>query len=342
MATYNEVIHNLHNAQYAPIYFLYGEESYYIDAVADYIEQHVLDEMSREFDQMIVYGKDYERDMAPIISAARRYPMMAQRQVIIVKEAQNIRKWEPLELYLEQIMPTTILVFCYKYGAPDKRQKVFKTLEKAGGIMMESAKLRDYQIQKWILDYIHDWNKQKGQPVSIDEQVVALLAESLGNDLQKIVNELQKLVHGLPANQNRITPEIVERNIGISKDFNIFELEDALTSNDVVKANRIVNYFADSKQHPIQKELLSLFGFFQNLLIYEYLSDKNSYAVAQTLGINPFFVRKYADASSRFPAGKTFRIIGYIREADARSKGINYPSANEAEIWKELIYKIMH
>lgn len=342
MATYNDIIRNLQRQQYAPVYFLYGEEPYYIDLVSDYIETHVLDEMSREFDQTIIYGKDYERDMSPIISAARRYPMMAQRQVIIVKEAQNIKRWDPLGLYIEQMMPSTILVFCYKYSAPDKRLKVFKDLEKAGGVMMESAKLRDYQVQKWILDYIREWNTQKGQQVSIDEQIVALLAESLGNDLQKIVNELQKLVHGLPAGENRITAEIVERNIGISKDFNIFELEDALTDGDTLKANRIVNYFADSKQHPLQKELLSLFGFFQNLLIYQYLPDKNERVAAQALGINPFFVKKYAAAARRFKAGKTFRIIGYIREADARSKGFNNPSAGEADIWKELIYKILH
>ncbi|MCM1035174.1 MAG: DNA polymerase III subunit delta [Paludibacter sp.] len=342
MAKYNEVISALQKQHYAPVYFLYGEEPYYIDLVADYIENNVLDPMNREFDQTIIYGKDYERDMAPIISAARRYPMMAQQQVIIVKEAQNIKNWEPLGIYLKQMMPTTLLVFCYKYGTPDKRQKVFKELEKAGGIMMESAKVRDYKIQAWIADYIKEWNAQKGQQIHIDEKIVALLAESLGNDLQRIVNELQKLVHGLPSGETRITAEIVERNIGISKDFNIFELEDALIKGDIQKANRIVKYFAESKQHPLQKEILSLFGFFQNLLIYEYLPNKQEHLAAQALGINPYFIKNYAAAANRFNAGKTFRIIGYIREADARSKGINYPSANEQEIWKELIYKIMH
>lgn len=342
MATYNDIMTALKRKDYAPIYFLYGEESYYIDLVADYIASNVLDEMSREFDQTIIYGKDYERDMGPIVAAARRYPMMGERQVILVKEAQNIKKWDPLGLYLEQMMPTTLLVFCYKYGAPDKRLKVFKDLEKKGGVMMESPRLRDYQVQKWIVDYIRDWNQQNHQTVTMDEQIAALLAESLGNDLQKIVGELRKLVLGLPAGETHITAQVVERNVGISKDFNIFELEDALVANDFLKANRIVNYFADSKQHPIQKEILPLFGFFSNLLIYEYLPDKSDRVAATALGVNPFFIKNYAAAARRFPAGKTFRIIGYIRQADAMSKGFNNLSATEQDIWKELIFKIMH
>lgn len=332
---------DLQQGKYAPVYFLCGEEPYYIDKVSDWIEEHVLDEMSREFDQMTVYGKDYERDMAPIISAARRFPMMG-RQVIIVKEAQHIKSFEPLDLYLQQLMPTTLLVFCYKYGMPDRRQKVFKHLEEQGGVMMESPLLRDYQVPKWILDYIRDWNKQKGQQVTISEQVVALLAESLGNDLTKIVGELKKLTDGRPEGVNEITPELVERNIGISKDFNVFELQNALRDGDVLKANRIVRYFAQSKQHPIQKELISLFTWFQNLMVYHYLPDKSGPAVAKTLGVNPYFVKDYAAAARRFNAMKTFRIIGYIRETDARSKGIDNPSADDLALWQELIYKILH
>ncbi len=342
MKTYDDILRDLHAGNYAPMYFLYGEEPYYIDKVADYIEENALDAMAREFDQTILYGKDYERDMRPIISAARGFAMMGGKRVIIVKEAQNIRSWEPLNLYLNQVAPDTILVFCYKYGKPDKRLSLWKNFEKAGGVMMESAKLRDYQVQQWILNYIRDYNTQKGAEVKIDERVVALLAESLGNDLQTIVNQLQKVIDGRPEGVNTIDAALVERNIGISKDFNIFELEDALIAGDVVKANRITQYFAQSKDHAIQRELIILFGFFANLLIYHYLPDKNERAAAQALGVNPFFVKTYAAASRRFSAGKTFHIIGYMRDIDARSKGIDNPSATEADLWKELIFKILH
>lgn len=332
---------SLRKGNYAPMYFLCGEEPYYIDKVSDYIEHHCLDDMAREFDQTIVFGKDYERDMGPIIAAARRFPMMG-RQIIIVKEAQNIKKWDPLEFYLQQPMPTTVLVFCYKYGKPDKRLKVFKDFEKAGGVMMESNMLRDYQMQKWILDYVRRWSAEKNLDISIDLKAAMLLVDSLGTDLTKIVGELDKLVIGIPQGTKVITPELIERNIGISKDFNVFELQSALREGDVLKANRIVRYFAQSKQHPLQKELISLFSWFQNLMIYHYLPDKSEPAVAKALGVNPYFVKDYAAAARRYSAGKVFRIIGYIRETDARSKGINNPSADDLALWQELIYKILH
>ncbi len=332
----------LRAGKYAPMYFLYGEEPYYIDKVSDFIEENVLDPMAREFDQTILYGKDYERDIKPILSAARGFAMMGGKRVIIVKEAQNIRSWEPLNNYLEQVVASTILVFCYKYGKPDKRLSLWKNFEKAGGVMMESAKLRDYQVQKWILDYVREYNQSKGAEVKIDEKVVVLLAESLGNDLQTIVNQLQKVIDGRPEGVNVIDAALVERNVGISKDFNIFELQEAMIAGDVVKANRITQYFAQSKEHPIQRELIVLFGFFANLLLYHYLPDKNERTVASTLGINPFLVKNYAAAARRFTAGKTFHIISYIRDIDARSKGINNPSANDAALWQELIFKIMH
>lgn len=341
MTAYGDIMRDLKKGQYAPVYFLYGEEPYYIDKVSDYIETHALDEMAREFDQMIVYGKDYERDMGPIVSAARRFPMMG-RQVIIVKEAQNIKKWEPLELYMQQPLASTILVFCYKYGKPDKRMKVFRDFEKAGGVMMESNQLRDYQMQKWIMDYVREWSAERQLDISIDMKAAMLLVDSLGNDLTKIVGELDKLVIGMPPGFMMITPALIERNIGISKDFNVFELQNAMRDGDVLKANRIVRYFAQSKQHPIQKELTSVFGWFQNLMLYHYLPDKSEPAVAKALGINPYFVKDYAAAAKRFSAGKTFRIIGYIRETDARSKGIDNPSADDLALWQELIYKILH
>ena len=347
MAKYEEVMIGLKQGKYAPAYMLCGKESYYIDLVANYIENNVLDEMAREFDQTIIYGKDLSGgDVSPVIGAARGFAMMGGYKVIIVKEAQNIKKWEALAMYMDNPQPSTILVFCYKYGSPDKRLNLFKNWEKKGGVLMESEPLRDYQVEKWIRDYVADEanrRKAKGEEeIRIDEKVAKILADSIGNDLTQIVGALQKLIDGRPEGVNVIDAALVERNIGISKDFNVFELQDALVKGDVVKANRITLYFASSKDHPMVKELGILYGFFANLMIYHYLPDKTDRVAASALGVSPFFVKDYAAAAKRYSAGKTFAIIGYFREIDARLKGINNPSAKDADLWKELIYKIMH
>lgn len=346
MAKYEEVMIGLKQGKYAPAYILCGKEPYYIDKVADYIEQNVLDEMAREFDQTIIYGKDLSSgDVSPVIGAARGFAMMGGYKVIIVKEAQNIKKWDALAMYMDNPQPSTILVFCYKYGSPDKRLALFKNWEKKGGVLMESDPLKDYQVEKWIRDYVAERNKElkaNGDEVQIDDKVTKILADSIGSDLTQIVGALQKLIDGRPEGIKVIDTALVERNIGISKDFNVFELQDALIKSDVVKANRITQYFASSKDHPMVKELGILYGFFANLMIYHYLPDKSERAVASALGINPYFVKDYAAAAKRYSAGKTFAIIGYFRETDARLKGINNPSAKDADLWKELIYKIMH
>lgn len=343
---YEEVMIGLKQGKYAPAYMLCGKEPYYIDKVADYIEQHVLDEMAREFDQTIIYGKDLASgDVSSVIGAARGFAMMGGYKVIIVKEAQNIKKWDALAMYMENPQPSTILVFCYKYGSPDKRLNLFKNWEKKGGVLMESEQLRDYQIEKWIRDYVAERNlelKANGDEVQIDEKVTKILADSIGTDLTQIVGALQKLIDGRPEGVKVIDAALVERNIGISKDFNVFELQDALIKGDVVKANRITQYFASSKDHPMVKELGILYGFFANLMVYHYLPDKTDRAAASALGVSPFFVKDYAAADKRYSAGKTFAIIGYFREIDARMKGINNPSAKDADLWKELIYKILH
>lgn len=347
MAKYEEVMIGLKQGKYAPAYMLCGKESYYIDKVADYIEQNVLDDMAREFDQTIIYGKDLSGgDVSPVIGAARGFAMMGGYKVIIVKEAQNIKKWDALAIYMDNPQPSTILVFCYKYGSPDKRLNLFKNWEKKGGVLMESEQLRDYQVEKWIRDYVAEWNeamKREGEEaIRIDEKVAKILADSIGNDLTQIVGALQKLIDGRPEGVKVIDAALVERNIGISKDFNVFELQSALIAGDVVKANRITQYFASSKDHPMVKELGILYGFFANLMIYHYLPDKSDRVAASALGVSPFFVKDYAAAARRFSAGKTFAIIGYFREIDARLKGINNPSAKDADLWKELIYKILH
>ena len=343
---YEEVMIGLKQGKYAPAYMLCGKEPYYIDKVADYIEQNVLDEIAREFDQTIIYGKDLASgDVSAVIGAARGFAMMGGYKVIIVKEAQNIKKWEALAMYMDNPQPSTILVFCYKYGSPDKRLNLFKNWEKKGGVLMESDLLKDYQVEKWIRDYVAQRNKElkaNGDEVQIDDKVTKILADSIGSDLTQIVGALQKLIDGRPEGVNVIDAALVERNIGISKDFNVFELQDALIKGDVVKANRITQYFASSKDHPMVKELGVLYGFFANLMVYHYLPDKSDRAVASALGVNPYFVKDFAAAARRYSAGKTFAIIGYFRDTDARLKGINNPSAKDADLWKELIYKIMH
>ena len=343
---YEEVMIALKQGKYAPAYMLCGKESYYIDLVANYIENNVLDEMAREFDQTIIYGKDLASgDVSPVIGAARGFAMMGGYKVIIVKEAQHIKKWEALAMYMDNPQPSTILVFCYKYGSPDKRLNLFKNWEKKGGVLMESDLLKDYQVEKWIRDYVAQRNKElkaNGDEVQIDDKVTKILADSIGSDLTQVVGALQKLIDGRPEGVKVIDAALVERNIGISKDFNVFELQDALIKGDVVKANRITQYFASSKDHPMVKELGVLYGFFANLMIYHYLPDKSDRVAAGALGVSPFFVKDYAAASQRFSAGKTFAIIGYFRDTDARLKGINNPSAKDADLWKELIYKILH
>jgi DNA polymerase-3 subunit delta len=343
---YEEVMIGLKQGKYAPAYMLCGKESYYIDKVSDYIEQNVLDAMAREFDQTIIYGKDLASgDVSPVIGAARGFAMMGGYKVIIVKEAQNIKKWEALAMYMDNPQPSTILVFCYKYGSPDKRLNLFKNWEKKGGVLMESEQLRDYQVEKWIRDYVAERNKELkvlGDEVQIDEKVAKILADSLGTDLTQIVGSLQKLIDGRPEGVKVIDAALVERNIGISKDFNVFELQNALIAGDVVKANRITQYFANSKDHPMIKELGILYGFFANLMVYHYLPDKSDRVAGPALGVAPYFVKDYAAAARRFSAGKTFVIIGYLRDIDARLRGINNPSAKDADLWKELIYKILH
>ena len=335
MKTYEQIMLELRKKQYAPVYFLAGEEPYFIDKVASRIEAEALDETSKSFDQQVLYGRDLD-NIGQVISYARQFPMMGQKTVLIVREAQMLKKWENFELYWQNPMPSTILVVCYK-GKPDARLNAFKGIAKTD-YYMESAKLRDYQINKWIADLIKEKNLQ------VEPKVVQILADSLGADMNRIEKELEKLVSGLPEGTQIIDAAMVERNIGISKDFNGFELQRALIDGDVVKANRIVNYFADNpKEHIIVKELPLLFRFFSNLLIYLYLPDKTDRVAAPILGVAPYAVRDYQAAARRFTKMKAFRAIGYIREADARSKGIDFPnSSNEADIWKELIYKILH
>ena len=340
---YNDIMTALRAGTYAPIYILCGEEPYYIDQVYSFIADHALDEMAREFDQQVLYGRDLQgADIAPVIGAARGFAMMGGRKVIIVREAQAVKKWDALAAYLDNLMPQTVLVLCYN-GKPDKRQSVWKkATDHPKVVWLQSDKLRDYEVERWINAYIADFNKTNGQSLSIDPRIAPILADYLGTDLSAIVGALQKLIDGRPEGVNTIDAALVERNIGISKDYNIIELQTALIQGDIVKANRITQYFASSKDHPMIREMAPLFTFFSNLLMYHYLPDKSQAAVARELGINPYFVKDYEKAAKRYPAGKAFLIMGYLRETDARLKGINNPSAKDADLWKELIFRIMH
>lgn len=345
---FDDIMNALRADQYAPVYVLCGEEPYYTDQVYDFVASHALDEMAREFDQQVVYGRDLAgADIAPIIGAARGFAMMGGRKVLIVREAQAVKKWDAFAAYLDNMMPQTVLVICYN-GKPDKRQGVWKKAAEHPQVMwLQSDKLRDYEVERWINAYIADFNSNQAalnrqSPITIDPRVAPILADHLGTDLSAIVGALYKLIDGRPEGVNTIDAALVERNIGISKDYNIMELQSALIQGDVVKANTITRYFASSKDHPMIREMAPLFTFFSNLLMYHYMPDKSKANVAKELGINPYFVRDYETAARRYPAGKTFLIIGYLREMDARLKGINNPSAKDADLWKELIYRIMH
>lgn len=341
-AKFNDIMSALKAGKYAPIYVLCGEEPYYIDRVYEFIADNALDEMAREFDQQILYGRDLPgADIAPVISAARGYAMMGGRKVVIVREAQTVKKWEALESYLHAIMEQTVLVLCYN-GKPDKRQNLWKTVQDHPQVVwLQSDKLRDYEVEKWINAYIADFKKDHPE-LQIDPKIAPLLADHIGTDLSAIVGALDKLIAGRPEGVNTIDAALVERNIGISKDYNIMELQAALIRGDIAKANRITQYFASSKDHPMIREMAPLFTFFSNLLMYHYMPVKAPAVVAKELGINPYFVKDYEMAARRYPAGKTFLIVGYLRDTDARLKGINNPTARDPELWKELIYKIMH
>jgi DNA polymerase III subunit delta len=332
--TYEQILTDLRKKAFHPLYFLMGEEPYYIDLISDFIQNYALDETEKEFDQTILYGKDV--DIITVINAAKRYPMMATHQVVIVKEAQLIKEWDNLIHYLSNPLKSTILVFCYKYSTPDKRKKWFQEISKIATVY-ESVKLRDYEIGPWIAKYC------KSKNVAIDEKAAIMLSDFLGTDLSKLVNELDKLILTKPGDMQRITPDLVEKNIGISKDFNVFELQAALIDKDALKANRIIRYFSENKKaNPLVMVLAQLFKFFSDLMIYHYLPDKNQAAVASELKINPYFVKDYQKAAKAFGAWKTMNIISYIRETDARYKGIDNPSTEEGDLMKELIFKILH
>lgn len=333
--TYEEIVRNLKNEVYSPIYFLMGEEDYYIDRISDYLVNHALTETEKEFNLTVLYGAD--TDIATVINAAKRYSMMSKYQVVVVKEAQHLRNIEELTYYLQKPLASTILVFCYKHGALDRRKKITAEIEKAG-VLFESKKLKEAQLPGFISSYL------KRKQVEIEPKASEMMAEFVGADLNRMAGELEKLIITLPAGQKRITPELIERNIGISKDYNNFELRNALIAKDVLKANQIVKYFEENpKNNPLQVTLAVLFNFFANLMLAYYAPEKTDQGIAAQLGLrSPWQSKDYMIAMQKYSGVKVMQIIGAIRECDAKSKGIGNPSTPDGELLRSLVYMILH
>ncbi len=332
----DDIMKSLLAKQYSPIYYLMGEESYYIDIISDYIAKNVLTDTEKEFNQLVMYGSD--TDVASVITAAKRYPMMSDHQVIIVKEAQSLSgSIDDLAYYLQKPLNSTILVFCHKHGALDKRKKIPALIDKVG-VLFESKKIKDTQVSPFITSYL----KRKG--VDAEPKASEMLAEYVGADLSRLVGELDKLIISLPAGVKRITPEHVEKNIGISKDYNNFELKSALIQRDVLKAYKIVKYYEENpKKNPIQLVLATLFSFYSNLMLAYYAPEKTEQGVATWLGLkSPWGAKDYLTAMRQYNGVKTMQIIGEIRNADARSKGFGNSSADSGDIMRELLFKILN
>jgi DNA polymerase-3 subunit delta len=327
-----KIINDLKAGTIKPIYFLMGEEPYYIDKLTEYIENNILSEDEKGFNQTVIYGRD--ATIEDIVSNAKRYPMMAERQVVVVREAQELsRTIDKLESYAENPQPTTVLVVAYKYKTLDKRKKLVKLIAK-NGVLFESKKLYENQVGTWIQRLL------QGRGYSIEPKANAMLVEFLGNDLSRISNELDKLQIILPKGHT-ITPKDIEYNIGFSKDFNVFELQNAIGSKDQLKAYKIAQYFADNpKDNPLVVTVSLVFGFFVKLLKYHGLKDKDPRAAAPVLGVNPFFMKDYEVAIKNYPMKKVSSIVSSLREIDVKSKGVGANSLSNHDLLKEMLVKI--
>ncbi|MFT3795734.1 DNA polymerase III subunit delta [Flavobacterium sp.] len=329
-----KIVNDIKSGNIRPIYFLMGEEPYYIDKLSDYIEDHVLSEDEKGFNQTVLYGRDVSID--DIVSTAKRYPMMAERQVVIVKEAQDLsRNIDKLESYAENPMPTTVLVMCYKYKTLDKRKKVTKQLEK-NGLVYESKKLYENQVGQWITRVL------QGKGFTIEPKANAMLVDFLGTDLSKINNELEKLQIILPKG-SQITAKQIEENIGFSKDYNVFELRKAIGEGNQFKSYQIAQYFADNpKDHPMVMTTGMIFSFFVNLLQYHGLKDKSPKNVASVLKVNPYFLKDYDVALKNYPMKKVSAIVAALRDVDLKSKGVGANNMEHGDLLKEMLVKVFN
>lgn len=333
--TYESIMSELKGGTYRPVYYLMGEEGYFTDRITDYIMENALTEMERDFNLTVFYG--LETTMETVVTAAKRFPMMAERQVIVVKEAQMIKNSDALLYYLQAPQPTTVLVFAHKNGSLDKRKKVATELDRKG-VVLDSKKLRDDQLPAFINSYL------QGKGLAADNKSVLMIRESIGADLSRIAGEIDKLSIALPQGATAITPDLVEEHIGISKEYNNFELQNAIINKDICKANKIVNYFAQNpKKNPIQMTLALLFSFFSNVMMSYYAPEKTERGVAEFLGLrNAWGVGDYLKAMKNYRAMHVMEILHLIRLADAQSKGAEGAQTPDGEIMRELLYKILH
>lgn len=334
MSDVTKIVSDIKNGNIKPIYFLMGEEPYYIDKISEFIEKNVLVGEDKGFNQMVLYGR--EVTIEDIVDYSKRFPMMAERQVVIVKEAQDLyRTIDRLCTYCENPQPSTVLVICYKYKKIDKRKALYKTIQKTG-MVYESKKLYENQVADWIRRVL------SGRTYKIDNKAASMLIEFLGTDLSKISNELEKLMVVLPV-ESTITPKDIEENIGISKDYNNFELRKAVGERNTLKVNRIINYFAQNQRaNPLVMTISLLNSFFTQLLIYHSLKDKSKNNVAKVLKVNPYFVSDYSIAAKNYPMRKVSKVIAFLREADVKSKGVGANALPAGDILKELLFKIIH
>lgn len=336
---YPEIIKNIQQGNFAPVYFLQGEETFFIDNIIDNIESGALDETQKSFNQVVLYGK--ETTLTDVIGTARRYPMMGERQVVIVKEAQEMRDWgkedkQSLVLnYLENPLASTILVFGYKYKSLDKRTKLGKSMDKYS-VFLNSKKLYDDKIPGWIKSYC------QASHVKIDDAAVMMLSENIGNNLQRLANEIEKLLLNCKKGES-ISSQMVQRYVGISKDYNIFELQKALGTLNKLKAHKIVDYFASNpSNNPLVLTIYSLFTYFSKLLLIHQTDNKSDNAIASVIGVNSFFAREYIQAAKNYPLGKVVQNIKHLQDADLQSKGIGYATKKEGPVLTELVYKLMN
>lgn len=335
MVTFEQIVTEVKARKYRPVYLFMGDEPYYIDELTNMLTETVLPEEERDFNQSILYGM--ETNVTAVITMARSYPMMSDHQLIVIKEAQNLSKIEELEVYVKNPLKSTILVLNYKGGSLDKRKKLYAEIDKNGAIF-ESKKIPEYKIPAFITSYI----LSKG--LSIDQKSAQMLSDYLGNDLSKLTNEIAKLLIAIPSGQMRITADLIEENIGISKDFNNFELLNAIINKNIFKVNQIADYFEKNpKNNPMIMTMSVLFNFFSNLMICYWAKNKTEQGLATELGLrNPYQAKDYVIALKNYNAFKCMEIIGLLRIYDAKSKGVDNNSAPDGELLKELLYKITH
>jgi DNA polymerase III subunit delta len=334
-----EILNNLKENRINPIYFLQGNESFYIDEVSNYIENSILSEAEKGFNLTIMYGKDCQ--MHEVLTNAKRFPMMAERQIVIVKEAHLLMDFKQqagralLEAYVNNPLPSTILVFCYKYGKLDGKTTLAKALKK-NGVVLNSEKLKDYQVPQWINNYL------TSRGYSMTELATQLITDHIGNNLERLANEIDKLLINLTTGVV-IDETIVEKNIGISKEYSVFELQNAILARDILKANKIVRYFGANprKYSPIHMIAL-LYSMFSKLLIVHQTKDKSPSNLAKALKISPYFIKDYLAGARNYPFYNVIKNIAYVHEADLAIKGIESPPLSGENILKQLVFKLIH